>query len=58
MGGAPVLDGRRLLGLQNNQQKDGVAGRGGGLRGDAAGKEHVGMTLTRRFWQLIERRKK
>jgi hypothetical protein len=31
---------------------------GGGLRGDAAGEERVGTTLTRCFWRQIERRKK
>ena len=29
MGGAPVSDGRRWLGLHNNQQNDGVGSEGG-----------------------------
>jgi N-acetylglucosamine kinase-like BadF-type ATPase len=55
MGGAPVLDGRRSLGLHNNEQNDGVVGRGGFLIGDAAGEERVGRTFTRRYGRQFER---
>jgi hypothetical protein len=55
---APILDGHRLLGLHNSQQNDGVIGRGGGFRGDAAGEERVGRTFTRCIGKRIECRKK